>query len=79
MVHLRLNGSQVRAVTLPFSTIDFEKSFLLFFFLERDNVLVEHVLHAVVLTFNIFHILDQRWQGVLETLEKQAQDIYQNI
>ena len=72
----------MRAVTLPFSTIIKilkEVVSYFFFILKRDNVLVEHVLHAVVLTFNIFHILDQRWQGVLETLEKQTQDMYQNI
>ena len=33
-------------------------------------VLVEHVLHPVVLTFNIFHILDQRRQRILKPLKK---------
>ena len=35
----------------------------------EKNVLVEHVLHPIVFTFNIFHILDQRRQGILETLD----------
>ena len=33
-------------------------------------LLVQHVLHPVVLTFNIFHILDQRRQRILKTLKK---------